>query len=664
METVLLPGTAFVELALAAGAEVGVEALEELTLEAPLVLPERGAVQLQLSVTEPDESARRQITIYSRPEGLAADGLGGDEAWTRNASGVLARGSAGADAPAAALAAEAWPPAGAEALEVEDLYDRLAEVGFGYGPAFQGLRAAWRRGEELFAEVSLGEEQAGEVARFGAHPALFDAALHAAFFADEAGGARLPFAWSGVRLNASGAPSWRVRLAPAAGGAISVTAIDEAGVPAVSVDSLLARPVDAKQLERSAQHDSLFHLEWVELPSSSPEGARRRLAVLGAGLELEAAALGAECYPDLAALGAAIEGGAPEVVLVAGAPGADTGELAEAAREALHRALALLQAWLSDERFADSQLVLVTKGALAAREGEDPALAEAPLWGLLRSAQSEHPDRFALVDLDEEEASRRALPAALGAGEPQLAVREGALLAPRLARVGTDSSLVPPAGAEAWRLGLEHKGTFENFSLLACPEAREPLAPGQVRVGVRAAGLNFRDVLIALDLYPGEASIGGEGAGVVLEVGPGVADISPGDRVMGLMPGAFGPIAVTDQRMVIRMPEGWSFVEAASVPIAFLTAYYALVDLAQLKPGEAVLVHAAAGGVGMAAVQLARQLGAEVFASASPGKWEALRELGVDDAHVASSRDLEFKEKFLRATEGRGVDVVLDALAR
>ena len=182
-------------------------------------------------------------------------------------------------------------------------------------------------------------------------------------------------------------------------------------------------------------------------------------------------------------------------------------------------------------------------------------------------------------------------------------------------------------------------------------------------MGVRAAGLNFRDVLIALDVYPERASIGGEGAGVVLEVGSSVLEFEPGDRVMGLLDGAFGPVALGDRRLLAALPDGWSFAEGASVPIVFLTAYYALLDLASVKPGERLLVHAGTGGVGMAAVQLATHLGVEVFATASPSKWGVLREMGLDEDHIASSRDLEFAQRFVQTTGGTGVDVVLDCLA-
>src|SRR5262249_50314331 len=159
---------------------------------------------------------------------------------------------------------------------------------------------------------------------------------------------------------------------------------------------------------------------------------------------------------------------------------------------------------------------------------------------------------------------------------------------------------------------------------------------GQVRIAVRAAGLNFRDVLNALGMYPGEAGpLGLEGAGIVTEVAPDVTRFAPGDRVMGVFPCAFGPVAVADHRTIVRMPAGWTFAHAASAPIVFLTAYYALRDLARLQSGERLLVHAAAGGVGMAAVQLARHLGADVFGTASPSKWSALRGLGIHEDHIA-----------------------------
>ncbi|MFI6449506.1 SDR family NAD(P)-dependent oxidoreductase [Kitasatospora sp. NPDC050543] len=684
--TVLLPGTAFVELALRAGEQVGCDRLEELTLEAPLVLPGASALQFQLWVGAAAEDGGRPLSLYSRPEHADPD-----EPWTRHASGALA-------VAAAAEAAELteWPPPGATAVAADGLYERLAAGGFAYGPAFQGLTAAWQLGEEIFAEVALPPTAEADGGLFGLHPALLDAALHGTFLqessAHDGGGAqgRLPFSWSGVALHAVGATALRVRITPQGADTIALALADATGRPVATVDSLVLRPVAAGQLRgaHAGHHDALFEVEWTAVPAGAPESAATDPAAAGLAViaapgqpdaaealhrSLRTAGVAAEAYPDLAALAAAVAAGAPAPAFVLAPfggefPAAGTAlPSADAVRTATHRALALAQSWL-DQRgaLADARLVAVTHGAVATAGGEQAGdLAGAALWGLLRSAQSENPDRFLLLDLDRAEGSAAALPGALACGEPELAVRHGDLFAPRLARIATDAALTPPEDAVAWRLGIPVKGTLENLELIEFPPAVAPLEPGYIRIGVRATGLNFRDVLNALGMYPGNAGLLGlEGAGVVLEVGPGVTDLAVGDRVFGMLSGGFAPVTVTDRRMVAPMPAEWSFAEAASVPVVFLTAYYALVDLADLRPGESLLVHAAAGGVGMAAVQLARHLGAEVFGTASASKWDAVRALGVPDTHLASSRDLDFEQRFRTATGGRGVDVVLDSLAR
>ncbi|WP_042422613.1 type I polyketide synthase [Streptacidiphilus anmyonensis] len=657
--TVLLPGTAFVELAVRAGDQAGCDRLEELTLMAPLVLPPSGALQVQLWLGPADESGRRALSVHSRPEDAAAD-----EPWTKHADGALGTGPAGDPAGAADLTV--WPPAEAVPLETTGFYERLAVGGFAYGPAFQGLTAAWQRGEEIFAEVRLPEGTEPDGSLFGLHPALLDAALHGTFLQGSgAEGGRLPFAWSGVTLHAAGASALRVRISPQGTDAVALAVADATGAPVATVESLVLRPVAADQLRgaaRGAHHESLFRVEWTALPTASEGVERGRWAALGGALEGPAV----EGFADLGGLAAAEV--VPDVVFAS--CGSAAGELsAGAVREVSHRALGLVQGWLAEERFADARLVVVTRGAVAPLSGEalaDPA--GAAVWGLVRSAQAENPDRFVLLDLDAADSPADldgVLAAALAGGEPELAIRQGACSVPRLARIAVDEALTPPQDSAAWRLGIPVKGALDNLALVEHPPALAPLEPGSVRIGVRAAGLNFRDVLNALGMYPGNAGLLGlEGAGVVLELGPGVTDLEVGDRVFGMLSGGFGPVAVVDRRMIARMPDSWTFAEAASVPVVYLTAYYALVDLAGLKSGESVLIHAAAGGVGMAAVQLARHLGAEVYGTASAGKWDALRSLGLDEAHIASSRDLEFEDRFRAASGGRGVDVVLDSLAR
>ncbi|MEV0538020.1 SDR family NAD(P)-dependent oxidoreductase, partial [Kitasatospora sp. NPDC050463] len=650
--SVILPGTAFVDLALRAGDEAGCDLLEELTIQAPLTLPERGGVQVQLAVAAPDQDGRRTLTVHSRPDGAAPD-----EPWTAHAAGVLA---AAAARPAAARPAvseqDSWPPQGAEALDLDGLYAWLAEVGLGYGPVFQGLKAVWRQGGELFAEAALPEGT--DTAGFGLHPALLDSALHAIALdpASAEQGPRMPFAWTGVRLLASGASELRIRLTPKDADRLELTATDPAGVPVAEVAALVTRPVPTGlgTAARTAGPDHLYTLAWAPLPAAEAP-ADARWAVLGDPAVLAGAGVGATGHDGLAALRAS--GAAPDWVVAVLDPAPAGQGLAAAVAERTAAALELLQAWLGEDGLPSARLVLVTRCAVAAARGEEVAdLTNSAVWGLARSAQSENPDRLVLVDLDASPESLRALPAALATGESQLALRDGTAHTPRLARAGAESGgpLLPPAGN--WRLDVTRRGTVDNLALL--PEATVPLAPGQVRIDTRAMGLNFRDVLIALDMYPGQVPMGGEVAGVVVEVAEDVTGFAPGDRVMGVLNGGFARHAVTDHRLLVAIPDGWSFGQAAAVPIAHITAYHALVDLAGLGAGESLLVHAAAGGVGMAAVQIARHLGAEVHATASAPKWPAVRELGVPAERIASSRTLEFADTF-----GAGVDVVLNSLA-
>ncbi|NSL43395.1 polyketide synthase dehydratase domain-containing protein, partial [Streptomyces sp. 8P21H-1] len=246
---VLVPGTALLELAVRAADEVGCDTVEELTLSTPLVLPDKGGIQIQVRVGAPDEDGRCSLAVHARTE----DDSHGP--WTVHATGALAR----ATTAAAGFDASVWPPRDAAPVDVTDCYERLAEAGFAYGPAFQGLRAAWRRGDDLFAEVAL--EDGTDGGAFGLHPALFDAALHA-FAIDDEGRGGVPFSWEGVRLHASGASALRVRLTRDAGGAMALELADTAGAPVASVESLTVRPLATGELDLTGR-DSLFRVEWV-----------------------------------------------------------------------------------------------------------------------------------------------------------------------------------------------------------------------------------------------------------------------------------------------------------------------------------------------------------------------------------------------------------------
>ncbi len=456
----ILAGTALVEMALTAAERVGAGSIEELTMAAPLILPERGAVQIQVRVGEPGPDGRRELAIHSRPEGVEA-------AWTANAAGSLA-----ALAPPPSGDLGEWPPPGAEPVAVTGFYERAAELGVEYGPAFQGLRAAWRRGEELFAEVELAEEQAAEAERFAIHPALLDAAGHPIMLgAERAEGApSAPFAWSGIALHGAGAAALRVRIAPAAGSGLSLLAADAAGAPLFEAAAVTTRPLAPEQLG-TTRGGSLFALEWnaIELP------------------EEEAAAARIDCLADPAF----------DPPAAAAALGAEV--------------LSALQEAIADEE--GGRLAFVTQGAMAVVAGESPDPAAAAVWGLVRSAQAEHPGRFLLIDSDGSEASEAALERALAlADEPQLALREGAASVPRLARLAPSAPesapaldpertvLVTGATGALGSLFARHLIEAHGVRHLLLASRRGPEAPGAEELRAELEELGAEATLAACDV--------------------------------------------------------------------------------------------------------------------------------------------------------------------
>jgi polyene macrolide polyketide synthase len=438
--TVLLPGTAFVELALFAGERAGVGVVQELTLQTPLVLPERGAVALQVAVGALDTGGARSVTISSRAQGVE------DGDWTRHATGVLAPES-DQDAADQSFAIAVWPPEGAEPVDVELLYDQLAERGFAYGPAFQGVTRAWRRGEEIFTEVALNQAQAGE-ARFAIRPALLDASFHAVIEVlgteFEQGKLPLPFSFGGVRLERRGVAALRVAIVPTGADSLRVTAVDAAGAPVIAIDVVTTRSVEYSQLAGARRElmDSLFVLEWVEVPVSDcePQGPE---GVVVLGERHAAFGAGTVACADLERLVDALDADAqqPATVLMH-APLDDRGLTVEAVHEGVQRTLELLKGWLAQERLTAARLVIVTIGAVAVADHDMPDPAGAAVWGLVRSAQSEHPGRFVLIDIDDTpEIPWQSL---LAADEPQIAVRDNRAFAPRLAPHNPTDEL-PPA---------------------------------------------------------------------------------------------------------------------------------------------------------------------------------------------------------------------------
>ncbi|MET7648988.1 SDR family NAD(P)-dependent oxidoreductase, partial [Streptomyces sp. NPDC005426] len=517
---VLLPGTGFVEFAVRLGDQIGCDLLEELTLEAPLVLPASGGVDLRVAAGAPEASGRRPLHIHSRVDGAP------ENSWTRHATGFLATGE-----PAkVAVDLTQWPPRGATPVRVEGAYDRLRERGYGYGPAFQGLTAAWRRGDELFAEVALPESVRAEAAEYGLHPALLDTAMHVDVLVDqEEGGteALLPFAWSGVSLHATGAAALRVYVRRIRGAEESAMVVaDETGSPVMTVSSLICRPVSAEQLApaEGPLSDALHHVEWAPLPGPYEPLASSAVVLDEYGLAI---------LDD------------PSAVVLACCPTPAGWPTPEATRTVTSYVLGLLQSWLTDERFDAATLLVVTRGAVATDKDTAPDLTQAPVWGIVRAAQAENPGRIVLLDADpDDDTDAAGLTAAAGAalaqGEPELALRDGRFLVPRLVRTAVPEADAPWNGDDTVLItggtgGLgariaHHLVERHGVRHLLLTSRRGPDAPGAPGLRDRLVAAGAADVRIAacdvadraalaevLDGIPSEHRLGGvvHAAGVV-----------------------------------------------------------------------------------------------------------------------------------------------------
>lgn len=709
----ILPGAAYIEMALAACAiltkKAGPTCVEQLTLREALVLPEKSTKEIQLLAT-PEEGGSLSFQIHSRGE---AD-LEGESTWTLHASGKV---GAFEGSPPPPLQPEQLR-FGAEEIDCGEYYAFCRQCGIKYGASFRALVGLWSSPSGTLGRIRLPEGLKDDPA-FTLHPVLLDAcfqAIGAGFYHQGRTDPFLPVRLEQLRLYSSpkGELWCHIRIhAPKKSRPqtllVDLTLANAEGAIVAEVEGLLLKRAPQNKLHKDHSSDWLYRITWRPQPTTAnapiplnpgrwllladragrAEQLAKHLAAQGQSSLLVWAGQSAESRPGVLSVdpedpeqmarvvrAALAQEGTPCQGVVhlwsldestSGNPVAEN-LLAEQTRiggGVLH----LLQA-LGGGDSPPPRLWLVTRGAqpVSASPG-NPELAA--VWALGRTAALEHPElQCACVDLDPMPDSREdeqlAQELAVCDGESQVAYRRGVR---HLARLERWSSVLP-AEVQTTRLTLPSYGNLEELKY----EATNRSSPGvgEVEVEVRATGLNFRDVLNALGLLEeyaaqfgitsaSEVPFGFECAGTITAVGEGVSNLKVGDAVIAALAiGSMASYALVRAEFVVAKPKHLSFAEAATIPTAFLTAYHGLVELAGLRAGERVLIHAAAGGVGLAAVQIAQMLGAEVYATASHSKWEFLRSLGVK--HLFNSRTLDFADEVLACTSGCGVDVVLNSL--
>ncbi|MGW2292605.1 SDR family NAD(P)-dependent oxidoreductase [Streptomyces phaeochromogenes] len=537
--TTLLPGAALVDMALHAGGRVGCPVVEELIQEAPLPVPEQGALALQVVVGAVDAAGRHSVEIFSRE--TDAPDTGPDAIWTRHATGVLRPATEATEPPQAH--AETWPPPGASVVPIDTLYEDLAAQGYGYGPVFQGVRAVWQREGEVYGEIALPEgaaDVAADVAAYGLHPALMDAALHftdvlPAEEGEDRDSTRIPFAWNGFTLHARGASSLRVRIWTTAPGVVSLDMRDAAtGAPVASVESLAMRPVTSRQLDTGLR--LLHRVRWMPLPADASRA--RAMPSKLAELDEVLAAKPSSTVPDVVTLW--LRPDAIERTTDGTSDGTTDSRIShdvpQQAFLTTTKVLDALRGWLADERFAASRLVVVTRNAVHAVDpnpepepdldsNADPArpdepldLGQAPAWGVLRAAQAENPGRFMVVDVDGSAESVRALPAAVATGEPEIALRRGRALVPRLGRAraaddgpswdGSGTVLVTGGTGMLGALVARHLVVEHGVRHLLLTSRRGPNAPDAARLSAELTALGATVTLAACDTADRDAIAG------------------------------------------------------------------------------------------------------------------------------------------------------------
>ncbi len=651
---VIMPATGFIELVQSFVSRTeGDLYLEELLIAKPLILPKEGTVRIQL-ITE-REAEGYSFQIHSK----SASGQ-----WLQHASGKLSPGYA-------SVLPSIKPDElknGLKPKETGALYDDFDQMGISYRSAFQGIEAVFSDNSRVVGKVVLDlDSQEG----YHFHPAMLDSVFQlSAIMEASEGTTYLPFevreyhlfseintsvVWAELSKSDEGDDQKR----------FEIKIWDESGAPVALINGLTVRKTDQLSVseEKMVHHDWLYRSSWhpVKLTSGLMKSGRWVFSA-GQNSSLAMALSGA-----LSSQPITLESITPESPVSPGTTGfisfweveETSGDVAMVAEEQSALALDHIHQAIAA---GVEEMIWVTRDVHSTTRPVN--LIHSPLWGLMRVAMNEYPEvRFRLIDLqDPSEEGISSLSAVITSesAEDQLRIaQEGVVEGLRL-----ENAPLPDTetlkDADNYELVVGQEGNLDSLQLKPAP--LKVLGDDEVEVEVKAAGLNFRDVLIALGLYPdlgGNSGFSGEFSGVVSRTGNAVKAYKTGDKVMGLGAG-IGRFTVCDQQTLVPIPEDFTFESAATIPAVFLTAWHCLKELGQLESGQKVLIHAAAGGVGMAAIQITQHLGAEVYATCSEAKRQKVRDLGV--SHIYDSRSLSFYDDLLEDTRGEKVDLVLNSL--
>ncbi|MEX2171919.1 MAG: SDR family NAD(P)-dependent oxidoreductase [Pirellulales bacterium] len=717
----VVPAAAFIEQALAAAEKKfgpGQHAIENLAIQQAMFLPEGTPRRVQTSIA-PESNGEAAFESHSVPLGDVDQ-----PPWTLHAAGTLKHQHRAGELNLPRIDLADCRRRTIDRKSRDEYYQILAERGLKYGPAFRVLDGIDRSHNDAFAKLALHESVARELAKYQLHPALGDACMQtlAATVPLQSDGKYSPFTYMPVAVRRVVVlepikdleePIYCYAVRRSEDGSPSPELV-ESDIYLVREDGRILVAIEGARVQRigrggdkdtTSGTDWLYRVAWreaalAESPKKSVIGtwllfADEKHVAKSLAKQLPSVMvrpsksyffgngsatidpLNEEHYSRLLANACGDQSCAGIVHFWSlDIPDVANSDAWDKSRELGTSSALLLLKQLARRTFKRSpSLWFVTAGAQAVDDTAPMAVAQSPLVGLVRVATVEHPDlRPCLIDLDPSALTDAQLCDELLTEteivEHQIAYRDGRRHVARLQRdeqtaedlADSGSGVTVPASG-AFQLRIPKPGSFDALRYL--PVERKSPGKGQVEIEVRAAGLNFSDVLKALGLYPGIKDaivpLGIEASGVVTAVGDGIDRFQLGDEVMGVLPYAFASHAVTADYALVKKPRSIDYEEACTIPITFLTAYYGLVRLADLQPGERVLIHAAAGGVGLAAIQIAQQIGAEIFATAgSDDKREFLRSLGVK--HVYSSRSLDFAEQILADTGREGVDVVLNSL--